>query len=231
MYSAQGSPSAPPGWYPDPWAAPGTMRWWTGRDWTGHTVAGSSPAQPYKPTDGYAVASLVTSSVGLSPVGIILGLVSKRRIRRAGGGLDGGGMATAGIVVGSVFLALTVGVIALALTGSFDQVNSDDYAGEEARIATVIDRFEDHYEDADGHEICRDLFTPALAEAYATDGGCEVVWGDEVTPRWAEIDIDAIQLHPDDTATVSADDESSDEEWEFVLVRTRNDEWRIDSVE
>jgi len=29
----------PPGWYNDP-ARPGTVRWWNGNEWTGHTKTG-----------------------------------------------------------------------------------------------------------------------------------------------------------------------------------------------
>jgi hypothetical protein len=67
---------SPPGWYPDPWA-PGAMRWWSGRDWTAYTMSGAPAATGYgKPTDGFAIASLITSVIGLSPVGIVLGLIA-----------------------------------------------------------------------------------------------------------------------------------------------------------
>jgi hypothetical protein len=39
---------APPDWYPDPWA-PGTVRYWTGQEWTGHTGPGSQPAGYWTP--------------------------------------------------------------------------------------------------------------------------------------------------------------------------------------
>src|SRR5688572_29603953 len=125
-----------PGWYPDPYA-PGHQRWWSGREWTGYVAPG--PGARSKPTDGFAIASLVTSIVGFSPVGIALGLVAKRRIKNSGGHRGGDGLATAGIAVGCVYLALTGVVVALALSGVFDEVNADDYPGEEAEVAAVVD--------------------------------------------------------------------------------------------
>jgi hypothetical protein len=229
--SAQDAPSMPPGWYADPWA-PGGLRWWSGHDWTAYT----GPAQPAgaaaygRPTDGYALASLITSGIGVPLVGIVLGLIARRRIRRSNGTRDGNGMAIAGIAVGCVYLALAGVVVALALTGTFDEVNSDDYSGEEARVATVVDRFEAAYEDADGQRICGDLFTPALARTYARDGGCQKVWGDDGKPGWAEIDVHTIELYPDGSAMAFADDEGGAKDWSFTFVRGSDGAWRIDEI-
>ena len=44
------APSAtwPPSWYPDPWE-PGTVRWWDGRAWTGHTARPAvAPPEPFR---------------------------------------------------------------------------------------------------------------------------------------------------------------------------------------
>jgi hypothetical protein len=229
--SAQGAQSTPPGWYPDPWS-PAAVRWWSGRDWTSYTGPAHPVAAQYgRPTDGYALASLITSGIGIFPVGIVLGLIARRRIRKAEGARDGGGLAIAGIAIGAVYMVLIAGVGVLALNGTFDEVNSDDYSGEQARVATVVDRFEAAYEDADGRRICRELFTPGLVKDYKSDGGCEKVWGEEGTPGWAEIDIHTIEMYPDGSAMVFAADEGGDDDWGFTMVRGSDGVWRIDAVD
>lgn len=216
-----------PGWYPDPWA-PGHMRWWSGREWTGYVSAG--PGSRSKPTDGFAIASLVTSVAGFSPVGIVLGVVARRRIRRAGGSRGGDGLATAGIAVGCVYLALTAVVVALALSGVFDELNADDYSGEEAEVAAVVDRFEEAYENLDGHQICRELFTGDLAGSYASSpGGCEGEWS-KGTSGYAEIDIQTLSVTGDDASAI-ADDENDEENWKFAFTRSSGGEWRISDIQ
>ncbi|HWJ86297.1 MAG TPA: DUF4190 domain-containing protein [Cellulomonas sp.] len=72
------------------------------------------------PTDGLAIASLVTSGVGfvatgglLCPVGLGLGIASLRRIKRTGA--DGRGLAIGGIVVGALGTLILLAVIALVI--------------------------------------------------------------------------------------------------------------------
>jgi hypothetical protein len=92
----------------------------------------ADPYDPYRPakppgTNGKAIASLVTSVAGLllcglpSIAGIILGIVAMRETKRTG--QDGFGLAVAGLVIGSVVVALVVLYIAFiiiiaATTGS-----------------------------------------------------------------------------------------------------------------
>ena len=72
-------------------------------------------------TNGLAIASLVCSLVGGflcglgSIVGVVLGLVARAQIRRSGGSQTGEGLALAGIVIGCIFVLLTVAVFTVAL--------------------------------------------------------------------------------------------------------------------
>lgn len=98
-YGAPGSYGAP-----GPYGAPGQV----------------SPYPPSRPTDGLAVASLVTSVGGLvllagatGPIGIGLGIGALARVRRTGA--QGRGMAIAGIVVGAVGTALLAFIVFLTV--------------------------------------------------------------------------------------------------------------------
>ncbi len=77
--------------------------------------AGQAPAAPPARTNTMAVLALIFAFV-VAPLGIIFGIVARRQIRRTGD--NGRGLATAGIVLGSIFtilgIAAVVGVIVLA---------------------------------------------------------------------------------------------------------------------
>lgn len=111
-------PAPLPGWYADPRAA-GQLRWFDGGAWTDHVapMPPSTPARIGGPrTNGLAIASLVCSVgslflCGLSAiVGVVLGHVARRQIRRSAGAEVGDGFALAGIIVGYVILAGIVGI-------------------------------------------------------------------------------------------------------------------------
>jgi hypothetical protein len=124
--------AAPPGWQPPPppvWQPPPPPPYGAPPDqatagW--HSVGGYP--QPYaypKPanTNGFAIASLVCSLVGIlvafigPALGVIFGIVALRQTRERGEA--GRGLAIAGIVVGSIVLLVDViGVIGIATSGS-----------------------------------------------------------------------------------------------------------------
>lgn len=109
-------PPPAPGWQPPP--PPG---------WASHQPPyGGPPVYGYprpRDTNGFAIASLVCSLVGiillvLGPVlGIVFGIVGLRQIPRLG--QSGRGLAIAGITIGGIVLLFDViGIIAAVATGS-----------------------------------------------------------------------------------------------------------------
>jgi hypothetical protein len=78
--------------------------------------------QPVAPAPGVAIASLILSIAGLllfpivcSLAGLVLGYKARDEIARSGGSLGGSGLATAGIVLGWIGLALYGALILLFL--------------------------------------------------------------------------------------------------------------------
>ena len=106
-----------------------------------HTIAGHNPAAAPPPgaygvapvavaspkQSGHAVASLVLGLLVLGGIGsilaIVFGVMAKKRIRESNGWVTGGGMATAGIVLGIVGL---VGAVAYFIWLASDP-NAVDY--------------------------------------------------------------------------------------------------------
>jgi hypothetical protein len=84
------------------------------------------PMTAIRPTNGMAIASLISSCVGIVPflfglpcvLGIIFGFVARSQINRTNGVQQGSGLALAGIIVGFSLIALfIVVVIVLAAVG------------------------------------------------------------------------------------------------------------------
>ena len=90
-----------------------------GTDPPGHQPYGTRPPEPYPqagypvpPTNTMAILALVFAFV-FSPLGIVFGVIGRRQIDRTGEG--GRGLATAGLVVGIIFTAITVLYIVLVV--------------------------------------------------------------------------------------------------------------------
>jgi hypothetical protein len=107
-------PSAPPppgpGVMPPQYPGPGVMP-------PQYPGPGTLPMVQSKSTSGLAVASLVLAISGficlpvLGPIlGIIFGILAKSQIKRESGRLQGGGMATAGIVISVIAIVLILAV-------------------------------------------------------------------------------------------------------------------------
>ena len=110
-----GSELPPPGWYRDP-RDPTSQRYWDGERWTEDRVPATLPAAgaalPARPTNGKAIAALVLGITWVCGIGSILALVfgysARNEIEESGGFQQGGGMATAGIVLGWVGVGVLI---------------------------------------------------------------------------------------------------------------------------
>ena len=122
--------ATPPGWYADP-HDPHTQRYWDGAQWTDNRAPGAAAAPQGVPTNGKATAALVLGILWLCGIGSILALVfgygAKNEIEASNGTQGGGGMATAGIILGWIgigllilylVLWLAVGVTSLSISGT-----------------------------------------------------------------------------------------------------------------
>ena len=76
------------------------------------------PPAPVRQTNGFAIASLVLSlaAVGIGSIlAVIFGVMARREIRASEGAQGGEGLATAGLVIGWVGLALTLLVVTVVV--------------------------------------------------------------------------------------------------------------------
>jgi hypothetical protein len=116
---ASSTPAPGPGWYPDP-NDPSTQRYWDGSQWTESRAPAGQAAQTK--TNGMAIASLVLGILWIwwigSVLALIFGYVGKNQIDQSGGTQTGGGMATAGIVLGWIGVGTLILFIILTSAGS-----------------------------------------------------------------------------------------------------------------
>jgi len=126
----------PPGWFPDP-TGRHDHRWWDGAAWTAHvadagiatvdplpeapiatSAAPGRPASAPHGTDPVAVVALIAGLLGIllvfapgigliAPIAaLVLGLVARSRLRTSG--RAGRGIATCGVVLGAIGLAMSL---------------------------------------------------------------------------------------------------------------------------
>jgi hypothetical protein len=75
-----------------------------------------------RPTNGLAIASLVTSLSCLPPLGLLLGILGLRQIRRRGD--RGRGLAVAGVVISSLGIVVIALFVTLGVAGAFEEGNT-----------------------------------------------------------------------------------------------------------
>ena len=224
----QAPQTTPPGWYPEPSAGAG-LRWWDGSAWTEHVTEAQGGEASTK-TSGFAIAALVFGIIGAPLFAIVFGFVARGRIKRSDGRLGGRGLATAGIVLGLLWVAIYAVIVTLAVTGVLDdEPNAAQFSGEEREVAATVDRFQSASDDERFDEICDDIFTPRFTRLLEQGAGtsCVEYYEDELGGRY-QVPIDIEELEIDgSTATVQADEGGTP-----VEIRLVDDagEWRIENL-
>jgi hypothetical protein len=94
--------------------------------------------EPKPPTDGMAVASLVTGLLALGPVAVVLALLGFRRIRRHG--RSGKGFAVAGLVLGllGTLVWVAVGAVLLLTYTGTQPLPADVSERQEANAVQLV---------------------------------------------------------------------------------------------
>ena len=221
------------------------LRWWDGAQWTEHrtddpaAAATASPADqsqqpgaavPYNgptQTSGWAIAAVVFG-VFAGVVGIFCGVMAKDRIRKSGGRLTGDGLATAGIVLGSVSVVLAIATLVIATSNSDD--NADRYKGAERPVATLVDRVETAFDDNKGDEACAALFSRRFAANVARGSGqnCGDFVDDAVDDGQFQADIKIKQITiRGQKASVKLTEGGDPEVWSLVR---EDGSWRVDAI-
>lgn len=134
---------------------------------------GYPPPQPAgwyaeRPTNGLAIASLVTSFVvWCLPVGLVLGIFALRQIRRRGE--SGKGLAVAGMSISGLGTVLSVSLFVLALVGALDDGNTTVQDLKVGQCFNTVDQSLSDY--SDGARSTRvnvvSCDSPHDAETYA----------------------------------------------------------------
>lgn len=94
--------------------------------------------QPQR-TSGVAIASLVTSLLGIGLAGVICGHIALSQIKRSAGALGGKGLAIAGLVIGYVGVLIWL-LIAVALVLPVLFVGSQAYKRSADRAACILNQ-------------------------------------------------------------------------------------------
>jgi hypothetical protein len=124
-------PQTPAGWYPDP-QNPDQPRYWDGVAWDPGASAPPGAAYAVEPqsTNGFAIASLVSGILWIGGLGSLLALVfgriAKTQIAESNAKEGGGRMASAGVILGWIGIALTIIAFAVIVWATASALNNMD---------------------------------------------------------------------------------------------------------
>jgi hypothetical protein len=127
--------------------------------------------------------------------------------------------------------ALSAGLLALGCGDDGDDVNNnaDDYSGQEAEVAQLVDDFANAGRDGDGEKVCNEIFSEALTKNVEKAAGrsCPGEVEDNLPEGDYELKVNALEVKGN-TATATVTDQ---EDSKSVLhIQKVGADWRITSV-
>ena len=119
-------------------------------------------------------------------------------------------------------------VLALAVAGcgGGDETAADEFEGEEAEVAAVVDRLGEAARAGDVKTICEDLVTVALQRSVREAAGtsCGQEFEENVVADDAEFTVDSIEVSGDEATAIVTD---QDDRKSTLFLGVEEGEWRI----
>lgn len=127
--------------------------------------------------------------------------------------------------------ALSAGVLMIGCGDDGDDVNNnaDDYSGQDAEVAQLVDDFANAGRDGDGDQICSEIFSEELAKNVEKQAGqsCPTEVEENLPEGEYELEVDTLEVNGD-KATVAVTDEKDNKS--VLHLEKVGSEWRITSV-
>jgi hypothetical protein len=127
--------------------------------------------------------------------------------------------------------ALLAGALVIGCGDDGDDVNNnaDDYSGQDAEVAQLVDDFANAGRDGNGEEVCDEIFSEELAKNVEKEAGqsCPTEVAENLTEGDYELDVDTLEVNGD-TATVGVTDQ--DDNKSVLHIEKIGADWRIARV-
>ena len=127
--------------------------------------------------------------------------------------------------------ALSAGVLMVGCGDDDDNVNSnaDDYSGQDAEVAQLVDDFANAGRDGDGDKVCGEIFTEELTKNVEEAAGqsCPTEVEENLKEGEYELEVNTLKVSGD-TATVAVTDQ--DDNKSVLHIEKAGADWRIARV-